>query len=46
MPIETFDNELDELHNEDDNNCLWCDNPIASDKSFCNSRCANDYNND
>lgn len=46
MPLEVFDQELDEYQNEDDNSCLWCDAKISSDKSFCDSKCANDYNND
>ena len=39
MSLETFDNELDEHYNEDENNCNWCNAPIALNKQFCSSTC-------
>ena len=46
MSLDVFDNELDELHNEDDNTCKACENPICANKDFCNAKCQKDYNND
>jgi hypothetical protein len=46
MGIDTFDNELDEYYNEDNNTCKWCENPIGANKYFCSAKCQKDYNNE